>query len=362
MESNDSDGRSFEKAISARNNNQPKLMDEVRAKFRVLHKGKRTEVAYMGWIRRYLLFAKAHHGQWVHPIELGNDDINRFLSSLAVDNNVAASTQNQALSALLFLYTKVLKVKVKFDAERAQRPSRLPVVMTPSEVKQVLLHIPQGPYRLMVGLFYGSGMRLMDACRLRVKDIDFERRQITIREGKVEKDRCVPLPQKLIPHLQSQILAVRKLHEEDLASGAGWVWLPYALADKYPAAGRTLAWQFVFPAPSISRDPYPRLPMEGDETTSRHVTENDLTQLRRHHIHESSVQKVVTNAARQSGVNKKISCHTFRHSFATHLLESGKDIRTIQELLGHVDVSTTMIYTHVSRLGPSGVRSPLDDL
>ena len=361
MQNDDAHELTVASSIADKNKGQPKLLDEVRNRFRLLHSSKRTEEAYVGWIRRYLVHAKEQYGDWVHPKQLGNNDINAFLTMLAVDRKVASSTQNQALSALVFLYTKVLKIDIKIDAVRAKKSERLPVIMTPSEIKRILMEIPDGVFRIMVGLLYGSGLRLMDACRLRVKDIDFERKQIIVREGKGDKDRCVPLPQKIIPKLKAQIERVANLHAEDLESGAGWVWLPYALAGKFPEAGRTLAWQFVFPAPNISRDSHPRLPAEC-ESEINHVTKNDLTQLRRHHIHENSVQKQVTDAVRRSGIRKKITCHTFRHSFATHLLEAGKDIRTIQELLGHADVSTTMIYTHVSTLGSSGVKSPLDSL
>ena len=361
MQNDDAHELTVASSIAVKNKGQPKLLDEVRNRFRLLHSSKRTEEAYVGWIRRYLVHAKEQYGDWVHPKQLGNNDINAFLTMLAVDRKVASSTQNQALSALVFLYTKVLKMDIKIDAVRAKKSKRLPVIMTPSEIKRILMEIPDGVFRIIVGLLYGSGLRLMDACRLRVKDIDFERKQIIVREGKGDKDRCVPLPQKIIPKLKAQIERVANLHAADLESGAGWVWLPYALAGKFPEAGRTLAWQFVFPAPNISRDSHPRLPAEG-ESEFNHVTKNDLTQLRRHHIHENSVQKQVSDAVRRSGIRKKITCHTFRHSFATHLLEAGKDIRTIQELLGHADVSTTMIYTHVSTLGSSGVKSPLDSL
>ncbi|MCU0709246.1 MAG: integron integrase [Pirellula sp.] len=216
------------------------------------------------------------------------------------------------------------------------------------------------PKRLMCSLMYGSGLRVMEACRLRVKDIDFDRKQVFVREGKGEKDRAVPLPQRLIPGLQNQIELVSKLHQQDLEVGAGWVWMPYALAVKWPNAGRELAWQYLFPASNLSYDSHPRESMEG--VPDAHVVEGDRTQLRRHHVNENSVQAAVKAALIKTGIPKKVTCHTFRHSFATHLLESGKDIRTIQELLGHSDVSTTMIYTHVSRLGASGVESPLDRL
>jgi len=212
----------------------------------------------------------------------------------------------------------------------------------------------------MCSLMYGGGLRVMEACRLRVKDIDFDRKQIMVREGKGEKDRAVPLPQRLISPLKHQIELINKLHQQDLLVGAGWVWMPYALAIKWPNAGRELGWQYLFPASNLSYDSHPRESQEG--IPDQHVVDGDRTQLRRHHVNENSVQAAVKAAVLRAGIHKKITCHTFRHSFATHLLESGKDIRTIQALLGHADVSTTMIYTHVSRLGASGVESPLDRL
>jgi integron integrase len=265
---------------------------------------------------------------------------------------VAASTQNQALSALLFLFTQILKSEVRLDAVRAKRPVRLPVVMSVDEVRMVLREIPLGPIRTMAGLMYGSGLRLMEACRIRVKDVDLDRRQIMVRDGKGEKDRAVPLPEKLAEALTRQQDTVRELHADDLAAGAGWVWLPYTFSVKDTSAGQSLNWQYLFPAPSLSRDRRERVDGE--------VLVDQGWQLRRHHLHESTVQKAVTAAARRAGLTKRITCHTLRHSFATHLLEDGKDIRTIQELLGHADVSTTMIYTHVSTVGATGVKSPLD--
>jgi len=315
----------------------------------------RTEEAYLKWLEEFLRYHRYKTGDWQHPTELGNDAINEFLTHLAVDRKVAASTQNQAFSAILFLYRKVLKLEISVDAERAKKPERLPVVLSIEEVRRLLLEIPQGVLRVLAGLMYGSGLRLMEACRIRIKDVDFDRRQIMVRDGKGEKDRVVPLPQKLLPALKRQVDTVTELHAKDLAAGAGNVWLPYALAEKYPQAGRSLAWQYLFPAKSLSTEPRPR---ETDERGPH----SSLPELRRHHIHESSVQKAVTAAVRRAGIQKKATCHTLRHSFATHLLEDGKDIRTIQELLGHADVSTTMIYTHVSTVGATGVLSPLDRL
>lgn len=336
------------------------LMRQVRQTMRVMHVAKRTEEAYISWIARYLIFHRDRRGEWTHPTLLGSDGINEFLTYLAVERRVAASTQNQALSALLFLYSKTLKSDIQIDAIRAKRPSKLPVVLSPSEVAKILSYVQPKPKHLMCSLMYGGGLRVMEACRLRVKDIDFDRKQIMVREGKGEKDRAVPLPQRLISPLKHQIELITKLHQQDLLVGAGWVWMPYALAIKWPNAGRELGWQYLFPASNLSYDSHPRESQEG--IPDQHVVDGDRTQLRRHHVNENSVQAAVKAAVLRAGIHKKITCHTFRHSFATHLLESGKDIRTIQTLLGHADVSTTMIYTHVSRLGASGVESPLDRL
>jgi integron integrase len=322
---------------------------------RRLHMSIRTEQAYLLWLEEFLRYHRDKSGSWQHPTQLGNHAINDFLTYLAVHRKVSASTQNQALSAILFLYRKVLKIEIAIDAERAKTPERLPVVLSVDEVRRVLLEVPQGPLRTIAGLMYGAGLRLMEACRIRVKDVDFDRWQIIIRDGKGAKDRAVPLPKRLLPALKRQVESVTQLHAKDLAAGAGNVWLPYALAEKYPHAGKSLGWQYVFPAKSLSTEPRPR---EADERGP----DDRLPELRRHHIHESSVQKSVTAAVRRAGIRKKASCHSLRHSFATHLLEDGKDIRTIQQLLGHADVSTTMVYTHVSTIGATGVMSPLDRL
>jgi integron integrase len=336
--------------------NDGKLLDRVRQLTRTMHLSIRTETAYVSWIEQFLRFECKQAGQWRHPAELGSDEVNRFLTYLAVERNVAASTQNQALSAILFLFKKVLKQdNLDFQAVRAKKPQRLPVVLSIEEVRRVMLALPQGETRLMAGLMYGAGLRLLECCRLRVKDLDFDRRQITVRDGKGEKDRMVPLPKSVVEGLQRQLAFVSEQHADDLLKGAGWAWLPYALAEKYPKKGRELGWQYLFPAKRLSVDPRP-----SESTDLRNV--DAPTQIRRHHVHESSVQKSVAKAMKAAQVTKHASCHSLRHSFATHLLEDGKDIRTIQELLGHADVKTTMVYTHVSTVGATGVLSPLDRL
>jgi len=316
----------------------PKLLDRVRWHLRVKHYSIRTEEAYTDWVRRFILFHRKRH-----PIDMGEQEIAAFLTHLAVDRHVAASTQNQALSALLFLYQEVLGRKLDFigNVERVRRPAKLPVVFTREEAQAVLARL-KGDYRIMAGLLYGSGLRLMECVRLRVKDVDFGYNRITVRDGKGLRERVALLPNQVCPELRAHIERVKQLHRQDLARGGGKVYLPFGLRRKYPSAERAWAWQYVFPAAKISVDP------------RSHET-------RRHHVQEKNLQNAVKMAIRQAGIAKAASCHTFRHSFATHLLENGYDIRTVQELLGHKDVSTTMIYTHVLNKPGLGVRSPLDE-
>lgn len=315
----------------------PKLLDEVRDAIRVRHYSIRTEQAYIDWIRRFIIFHNKRH-----PAEMGEKEVSQFLTHLAVNRNVAASTQNQALSAILFLYKHVLKKPLDWldNVERAKKPERLPVVLTRDEVRALLDQL-KGVNLMIASLLYGSGLRLMEALRLRVKDIDFHYNQIIVRYGKGAKDRVTMLPASLKDPLRNQIKNARSIHQSDLSEGFGAVYLPYALEKKYPNASREWAWQYVFPAASRSIDP-----RSGVE--------------RRHHTDERVVQKAVRTALHRAAITKPASCHTLRHSFATHLLESGYDIRTVQELLGHKDVSTTMIYTHVLNRGGKGVMSPLD--
>ena len=317
----------------------PRLLDEVRSAIRVRHYSIRTEEAYVQWIRRFIL----HHGKR-HPRDLGPDEIAQFLGHLATVREVGPATQNQAKSALLFLYRIVMGVDLPWLDEivAAKDNRRLPVVLTQGEVRAVLAE-SSGTIGLVLALLYGTGLRLLEGLRLRVKDVCFERREILVRDGKGGKDRVTVLPENLILPLQGQLARAKARHDEDLADGFGEVWLPDALAIKYPRAPRAWGWQWVFPSTTLSVDP--RTGVQ-----------------RRHHLNEATVQKAMAIAARRAGVNKPCSPHVLRHSFATHLLQSGYDIRTVQELLGHSDVSTTMIYTHVLNKGGRGVASPLDGL
>lgn len=313
-----------------------KLLDQVRDAIRLKHYSYRTEQSYVGWIRRYILF---HNKQ--HPKDMGGAEVEAFLTYLAVQGHVSASTQNQAFSALLFLYRNVLNQELgALDAVRAKRSNYLPTVLTKGEVRSILQNIA-GVHGLVIKVLYSSGLRLSEGLSLRIKDIDFAQRQIVARDTKGNESRVTMLADSLIEPLQEHLCKVKRLHQLDLDQGYGSVYLPFALERKYPHADRAWIWQFVFPSTGRSRDPRSGA-------------------IRRHHLHESGVQKALKQAVRAAGIAKRIGCHTFRHSFATHLLEDGYDIRTVQELLGHKDVKTTMIYTHVLNRGGRGVRSPLD--
>ena len=314
-----------------------KMLEEVRDLIRTLHYSYRTEEAYLNWIRQYILF----HGKR-HPTEMGAAEVSAFLTHLAVKRQVAASTQNQTLAALLFLYKNVLKEELPWlkNVERAKRPARIPLVLTRAEVKRLLIQLGQQNW-LQAGLLYGAGLRLRECLRLRVKDLDFDYQQMAARDAKGHKDGVTMLPASAAEALKTQLANAKGLHLRDLADGFGRVYLPFALARKYPHADREWGWQYVFPAATRSRDP-----LSG--TT------------RRHHVGEWVLQKAIKDALRAAQIDKPASCHTLRHSFATHLLEDGYDIRTVQELLGHKDVRTTMIYTHVLNRGGKGVKSPLD--
>ena len=316
----------------------PKLLDQVRQVIRRKHYSIRTEDAYVNWIRRFILFHNKRH-----PAQMGKLEIESFLTDLAVNGKVAASTQNQAFSALLFLYKEVLQIELEgnIQAARAKGPQHLPVVLSKEETRRLLAEL-NGIHLLMAQILYGCGLRLMECIRLRIKDLDFELHQIVVRDGKGEKDRVTLLPDRLTADLERHLRHVRLIHEDDLQDGFGNVYLPFALERKYPNAAREWGWQWVFPASKRSVDP-----RSGIE--------------RRHHVDESSLQKAIRSAARKAGLAKPVGPHTLRHCFATHLLEAGYDIRTVQELLGHKDLSTTMIYTHVLNRGPQAVRSPLDE-
>jgi len=320
------------------NQQEPRLLERMREAIRTRHYSIRTEEAYLNWVRRYIKF----HGLQ-HPSALGAAELEAFLTYLAVSRNVAASTQNQALSAILFLYREVLGIELPWlkDVTRAKKPTRLPVVLTPEEVQQVLAAL-EGTTALMGRLCYGSGLRLMECVRLRVKDLDFRRKEIVVREAKGNKDRITMLPRSLVEPLQRHLQRAKLLHEEDVAAGHGRVWLPHALAVKKPEAPLEWGWQYVFPSARLSVDPRSGA-------------------VRRHHVDEKRLQRAIKVALGEAGIYKPATTHTLRHSFATHLLESGYDIRTVQELLGHADVSTTQIYLHVLNRGGLGVRSPLDD-
>ena len=316
---------------------KPKLLDVVRDKMRARHFSYRTEQAYVGWIKRFILYHNKRH-----PTEMGAPEVEAFLTHLAVERHVSASTQNQALGAILFLYRNALELELPWLANvvRARKPVHVPVVLPRREV-QALISQLESPFQLIAQLLYGSGLRLSEALRLRVKDIDFEYSQIVVRDGKGSKDRVTILPESVAAALQAHLQLVRKLHDSALQRGYGGVELPQALASKYPNAPMDWGWQYVFPSARPSRDPRSGA-------------------CRRHHLHETSVQRAIRIAARRLGVLKPVGPHTLRHCFATHLLERGYDIRTVQELMGHSDVRTTQIYTHVMKKGAGAVKSPLD--
>ncbi len=318
---------------------KPRLLDQLRDRIRLKHYSRRTEDAYLDWAKRYILYHNKRH-----PQEMGKQEVEAFLTHLATERNVAAATQNQAKAALQFLYKEVLEIQLPWldEVEQAKKPKRLPVVLTEKEVQALLAHVPQA-YALLARLIYGTGMRLLEGLRLRVQDLDFERYELVIREGKGAKDRVTMLPQSLVQPLQEHLKQVRLLHEQDLQKGFGEVWLSESLARKYPNAGREWPWQYVFPSFRLSVDP-----------------RSGVT--RRHHLDEKGLQRAIKQAATDAGLTKNVTPHTLRHSFATHLLQAGYDIRTVQELLGHKDVQTTMIYTHVLNKGGRGVTSPLDRL
>ena len=316
---------------------KPRLLDRVRDKLRALHYSYRTEQQCLFWIRRYILF----HGKR-HPAELGAADVEDFLTHLAVDRTVAASTQNQAMAAILFLYKKTLEIELPWlnGVIRAKPSMYLPVVLTSAEVRS-LLSAMEGQYRLIGNVLYGGGLRIMEGLQLRVKDLQFDYRQIIVRSGKGDKDRVTIMPESLVESLRAHLVGVQAMHEHALRNGYAGVEMPYALERKYPKAPLEWGWQYVFPAARPSRDPRSGA-------------------WRRHHLFPDTVQRHVKAAARAAGIIKPVTCHTFRHTFATHLLERGYDIRTVQELLGHKDVKTTQIYTHVMRKGANAVQSPLD--
>lgn len=320
-------------------NRPPKLLEKMRQDLRARGYAHRTERTYIDWARKYIIFHNKRH-----PKDMGVNEINAYLNYLANQENVAASTQNQALSAILFLYNHTLNIEISRDKlayNRSRKSKYIPTVLSKEEVQIVIGNL-EGVYRLMAQIMYGSGLRLMEVIRLRVKDIDFAHQQIIVRDGKGGEDRLTLLPSVIIPSLRLQLELVKVLHQQDLEDGYGSVYLPTALAKKYPNAPKEWIWQYLFPAKHLSVDP---------RTGTK----------QRHHFHESNLQKAVKKAARLSKIDKRITPHTFRHSFATHLLEAGYDIRTVQELLGHKDVKTTMIYTHVLNKGPKAVRSPLDE-
>jgi integron integrase len=318
---------------------KPRLLDRVRQAIRALHYSRRTEKAYVSWIKRFIFFNGKRH-----PDELGEEEVTAFLNYLAVELKVSASTQNQARNAILFLYKTVLGRELDWleGIVHAKGPHRLPVVLTQAEVVDLLRHIEGTPW-LIASLMYGSGLRLLECCRLRIKDVDFARLEITVRDGKGQKDRVTVMPAKLKNPLLAHVELVRRQHARDLKMGAGFVELPFALERKNPSAASQLSWQWVFPA-------------------TRTYIDAASGKQRRHHLHETVVQRAIKEAVRVAGIAKPATSHSLRHSFATHLLEGGYDIRTVQELLGHNDVSTTMIYTHVLPRGARGVRSPADQL